>query len=315
MPKTKLLVLSISCLAVAAVTTATASHFIPKKLDLYEVTDAADFEIRDTSQPFKFNGEMWMSNGYLTNDIAYRDLWKSTDGFKWRKINGSTPYDPYSAIAVKDGYIYAAKNTVWRSRDGKNWELLKSDGPVSAQDSLPLMRSFKGKLWLFDHEQVYSSSDGREWDKHDAPYGHRRSYTVAVFKGALWVIGGGLLEPANPPEKQYVERTAMNDVWRSEDGVHWQLVTADPGFSPRMWPTSVVHKDRLYIVAGFSNKKAKNLHGIWSSADGANWEKVVTPTKLPARHWPSVWSFGDDIIIAAGNGWPLRNDVWRLGLK
>ncbi len=316
MVKSKLiLTIAVCCLTVTAVAAAIASHIIPKKFDLYEITDSADFEIRDTSQPFIFNGEMWMSNGYLTNDIAYRDLWKSTDGYKWRKVNGNTPYDTYSAIAVKDGYIYAAKNTVWRSKDGEQWDIVTSTGPVAAKDSLPLMRTFNGKLWFFDHDQVYSSADGREWDRHDAPYGHRRSYTVAVFKGALWVVAGGLLEPSSPPEKQYPERTAKNDVWRSEDGIHWQQVTPAAGFSPRMWPTAVAHKDRLYVVGGFSNKDATNLDDIWSTADGSTWEKVDTQTTLPARHWPSVWSYGDDIIIAAGNGWPLRHDVWRLGMN
>ncbi len=306
---------SILCLCAAALTTAAASHFLNKELDLEELTDGAKFEVRDTSQPFRFKGAMWMSNGYLTNELHYRDLWRSTSGVNWIKVNGNTPYDPYSAIAVKDGYIYAAKNTVWRSKDGKVWEKIKPDGPLSDENSLASMKSFRGKLWLFDKERVFSSVDGKEWEEHDAPYGHRWAYTVTVFKGALWLIGGGLAEPSDPPEKHYPERSAKNDVWRSEDGINWTLITADAGFAPRMWPTAVAHKDRLYVVAGFSNKEAKNLSDIWSTEDGEHWEKVVTKTELPARHWPSVWSNGDDIIIAAGNGWPLRNDVWRLGMK
>lgn len=302
--------------AVALLTAILAAFFwiTASPLNWRQIQPEAAFGIRDTAQPFVLGDKYWISNGYLTNSTVYRDLWSSADGVDWQQEVAATPYDPYSAIAVHNGRVFAAKNSVWASDNGKDWSLVSENGPTDAVTALPMMRSFKGRLWFFHFGEVWSSADGSEWRKEDAPFGRRSSFAVEVFNDSLWLIGGGLMEPASPPEVQYPERTAMNDVWRSSDGYTWELVTASAPWKPRMWPSTVVYDGRLYVVGGFSNRDVENFSDIWSSANGSDWSEVVTPNQFPARHWVSLFAVSDGIMLVAGNGWPLTNDVWRINL-
>lgn len=296
---------------IAATVWHTASRFYP---DWEIVRETAEFSIRDTSQPFVFDDAYWLSNGYLTNYTAYRDLWRSKDGREWEIVNEATPYDTYSAMAVHNGYIYAAKNTVWRSKDGVEWEQLTSRGPTDFPGSLPMMRSFNGHLWFFHLDEVSYSKDGVIWTRvEEIPFGRRASYAVEVFNDALWLFGGGRFEPSSPPEQQYPERTAMNDVWRSEDGSHWEKM-ADAPWEPRMWPSTVVYEDRLYVVGGFSNAKAQNLNSAWYTDDGRVWEELTASGTFSPRHWVSLFPTRSGMLLAAGNAWPLMNDVWHIRL-
>ena len=291
-----------------------------KKPDWELVTDAAAFGPRDTAQPIAFAGHIWLSNGYFDSQRpVIRDLWRSEvgeeTGSKWHKVLDETPFDHHSAVAVLNGKIYAAKNTVWRSDDGIKWEKLTDQGPTQFADALPMMRAFKGRLWFFWRDEIASSADGITWRAEGkGRYGPRSSYGVIANKDWIYVLGGALHNENNPKEKSYPTQTSVNDVWRSADGKVWTRLVKHAGWSPRKWPGVVAHNNKLYLFGGFDNLVGDNIGELWESEDGANWKRVVTDHEPSSRHWPSLFSSGEYLILAAGNGWPVINDVWKIKL-
>jgi hypothetical protein len=107
---------------------------------------------------------------------------------------------------------------------------------------------------------------------------------------------------------------ALNDVWSSEDGVHWLKETSNAPWHQRLWFNSVVYRDRIWVMGGWSNNPYKNHDDVWSSKDGKNWEKFQSKTVWKGRHEASAFVFKDKIWIAGGMTPPLVNDVWSLKL-
>ena len=86
-----------------------------------------------------------------------------------------------------------------------------------------------------DTAEVWKSTDGLHWDQavHAAPWSPREGAKAIVFKGRIYLIGGGLLDGP-----------LSNDVWSSGNGVEWVQETArinadGSGGSP------VVYHDRI----------------------------------------------------------------------
>ncbi len=100
---------------------------------------------------------------------------------------------------------------------------------------------FKDRIWMLGGVQkyyfgddndlkndVWSSVDGVHWERltDKAPWSPRAYHQVVVHAGKLWVLGGGNYLP---------NYQVKNDVWSSSDGVHWELVTEQAPWPPRIW--------------------------------------------------------------------------------
>lgn len=276
------------------------------------VADSTALQPRDTAHGIVFNNRLWVSNGWTHSGVPFRDLWSSRDGVQWQLEVAATPYDAYSGLAVHNGAIFAANRSVWRSVDGRTWQKIGVT-PLTRESSLPFLQSFNGKLYLFVVEGVWRSDDGTTWEEVPTPETLKRgSYAIAQFKGALWIMGGGKRLTASPPEVGDPEKTSFNDVWRFTEADGWIQVTASAPWSARLWPTAIVHGDRMFLVAGFDNRGNANLDETWVTSDGENWDRVERATRFTPRHWPTLFSTGEHILMVAGNGYPVLNDVWRL---
>ncbi len=97
---------------------------------------------------------------------------------------------------------------------------------------------------------VWSTADGNVWKQEtaSAPWSPRAYHAVLVHEGRLWVIGGGNYVP---------KYHALNDVWASPNGVDWERVTDRAAWDPRIWFSAVVHRDRMWVLGGWSNHPAQ----------------------------------------------------------
>ena len=121
----------------------------------------------------------------------------------------------------------------------------------------------------------------------------------------MFVFGGGNYVP---------EYEAFNDVWSSTDGVHWTRVTEKAAWHPRLWFTSVVYRNRMWVLGGWSNNPSKNWGDAWYSKDGKTWTEYKTSTTWKARHEHSAYVLGGKLWIAGGRARPLSSEVWSLEL-
>lgn len=286
------------------------------------VTEHAAFNPRDTGEGTVFAGKMWMSNGWAAKPenkmegINTRDLWTSTDGATWTRVNDNTPYDVYSEMVVFKGKLWAVSNSVWNSTDGVTWNKVLDKTPFGGRGYGEVV-VFKDRMWqLGSGEDVWFTANGINWTRvtDKAPYGDRATTAVAVFRDKLWVMAGRIVKANNPPEKTYKDYTSYNDVWCSADGVVWTRVVDSAPWAPRMWSVATVYADRLWIIGGFDNRNRRNLGDVWSTADGKNWQRFESKTQFAPRHEVTPYVYNGSLWVVAGNTWPVVNDAWRLTL-
>lgn len=300
-----------------------------------QATTQATWQPRDSCGEVVFDGHLWLLGGWLDSYSAPpRDVWRSSNGAEWELVTNNAPWlqsDLPTSLVFQDriwmmGGWYngrledaSASDQVWASRDGQEWEQVTACAGWSPRLGAAGV-VFQGKIWLLGGVQryydgtpadlrsdVWCSDDGQDWTQvtAQAPWSPRAYHAAVVFADRLWVFGGGNYLP---------EYEAHNDVWCSEDGVNWHCVTEAAPWSPRIWFSGVVYRNRIWLLGGWSNHPFQNWNDVWHTADGKRWEQLDADPVWSPRHEHSTYVFQDRLWVAGGNTPPLVNDVWSLEL-
>ncbi len=110
--------------------------------------------------------------------------------------------------------------------------------------------------------------------------------------------------------------TGLNDVWYSNNGSNWQLVTSNAGFSPRWAHTSVIKDFKIWVIGGTSDGQT-GLNDVWYSiwyegTGGVDWELATGNAGFSGR-WGHTSVIKDNKIWVIGgttDGSTGLNDVW-----
>lgn len=297
------------------------------------VTEHAAWQARDSCGEVEYKGKMWMWGGWFTStEPGPRDVWNSADGRNWTLVTKEAPWrhgDLPTSFVFDDkmwtmGGWYggrkpfaSASNEVWYSTDGATWTAATKKAPWKPRLGAGGV-AFDGKMWIlggieryFDGtpqhllNDVWYSTDGKNWKcaTEKAPWAPRAYHGVLAFDNKMWVFGGGNYRPG------YL---GFNDVWSSSDGAHWTHVTDHAPWAARIWFSNVVYKNHMWILGGWSDNPSVNWNDVWYSSNGKDWKELKTETVWSKRHEQSFFVFQDKIWIAAGNEWPLVNDVWNI---
>jgi hypothetical protein len=212
---------------------------------------------------------------------------------------------------------HSASNEVWQSTDGANWEQVTAKAEWTPRIGAALVE-FKGKMWLLGGAEnyyfgddkslkndVWSSEDGKRWTSStdNAGWSPRAYHQAAVLNDKIYVFGGGNYQP---------KYQAVNDVWCSEDGKNWTQVTEHAAWSPRLWFSSVVYRDRMWVLGGWSNNPSTNWGDVWHSKDGKDWTQLKSAISWKERHEHSAFVMQDKLWVAGGHAQPLSSEVWSL---
>ncbi len=177
---------------------------------------------------FVFQDKIWVLGGQTMPAFAggeeafYRDLWTTTDGANWQRVEPEEPcWSPRGMI----GGSVVFQGRVWVLGGGTY------DTPSTPR------RNFYNDVW--------SSADGIHWQRHleSAPWHPRQYHEVAVFDDRMWVLEGYHQQGGN-----------RNDVWYSADGVNWRELPDTP-WRPRHAASVFVFDDALWMVAGNNMEK------------------------------------------------------------
>ncbi len=288
-------------------------------VDWIDVTPETAFPPRDSAGELVSGERMWLFGGYTPEVI--NDVWRSDDGVTWSKA-GQVP-DP-SGVNIPLNFAYRGKMWVacnngyfYSTADGAAWSLVSSNAPWKGRYAAG-GAVFRDRMWVMGGKKagevandVWSSSDGAAWtcETASAPWSKRQLFSmVQVFHDRLWVLGGGITV--------YHPFRAYSDVWSSADGRKWTCVTERAPWPPRIWSTSAVYANRLWVFGGFrAEPNWNNFNDVWYSSDGKNWRELTTDTIWSPRHELSAYVHDGKLWVVAGNSWPLRNDVWSLEIK
>lgn len=296
---------------------------------------------RDSAGELVFNNKLWLFGGYIPETVC--DVWSSPDGINWTP-HADCPAEkgidiPIAFVYEGKMYVIALDQVLWATSDGDNWEEICRDAPWKGHIHRAAGGVFKGKLWLFEAGKdrgIWSSSDGghtwKEERKH-APWSNRKiDSTMLVYDNKVWIIGG-----SSGRNGSYFPFIAYSDVWCSEDCINWECVTNRAQWPKRMWQSTFVYKNRLWIAAGYhSEPESRHFGDVWYSVDGKNWREfhqhaiewkprdltsdTLMPLSVPApmwseRHETSVLVKDDEVYLMGGMEWPLKNDVWKLKIE
>ena len=299
------------------------------------VTDNAAWQARDSQGEFVYRNKLWVLGGWFNSTSAPpRDVWSSADGKDWALVTGDAPWkhsDLPMTIAYQDkmwlmgGWYngrlpgHSASSEVWWSTDGAKWTQATGAAGWSPRIAAAIVE-FQGQMFLLGGTEnyyfgddksaksdVWSSKDGKTWTcvTPAAEWPARAYHQAVVLNDRIYLFGGGNYVP------KYM---AFNDVWSSADGKTWRKETEQAGWSPRLWFSSVVYRDQMWVLGGWSNNPSKNWGDVWYSRNGKDWKELKTGTRWKERHEHSAYVFQDQIWIAGGHAQPLSREVWSLQL-
>ncbi|MFO1021889.1 MAG: galactose oxidase [Planctomycetales bacterium] len=303
--------------------------------DWVEVTPHAQFQPRDSSGEVVFKDKLWLLGGWFDSfKPAPRDVWSSSDGKTWTKVLDSAPWKhsdlPMTTVFQDRMWImggwyngrlpdHSSGNEVWSSADGLHWDQATQHADWTPRIAAGLV-TFKDRMWMLGGTEdyyfgtdknlkndVWSSPDGKLWNlaTNNAGWSPRAYHQAVVHDGKMWVLGGGNYVPAYH---------SKNDVWSSEDGIRWTQVTEHAPWAGRLWFSSVVYRDHIWVLGGWTKEPYKNLGDVWFSKDGKTWNQLKSNVIWKARHEHSSYVFQDKIWVVTGHAMPLNNDVWTLEL-
>jgi len=128
----------------------------------------------------------------------------------------------------------------------------------------------------------------------------RDSAGQLVFDGAMWVLGGWTNHNGR-----------LNDVWKSTDGVTWQLVTAEAPWDKRNLAGAAVHDGKMWIAGGIST--TSSYSDVWSSSDGVHWTLVTEQAPWGPRGGLTMVSWQGQLLVMGGMDFATGahySDVW-----
>jgi uncharacterized delta-60 repeat protein len=244
----------------------------------------------------------------------------------WTQMNANAEWSVRSrssVVAMPDGSIVlmggstsgGSVNDVWQSTDnGAHWNQVTAyaewtaryghSSVVMPDGSIVLMGGYatggyKTDVWRSTDNGAHwtQMTPSVEWSIRDLDFS-----TVAMPDGSIILMGG----------YDVVSHAYMNDVWQSTDnGAHWNQVTAHAEWSARDGHTTVVMPDGSIVLMGGWN--AGLLRDVWRSTDnGAHWTQMTASAEWsPRDHSTSVAMPDGSIVLMGGRDGLLRNDVWR----
>jgi hypothetical protein len=279
--------------------------------------------------PLICNNEIWSSTDgkdwRLDKPNTHRDRsFDPASDWEGRHSAGYVVFKDRMWIVGGDSNQGHYQNDVWNSADGNTWTWANRGKPVPwGPRCLHHTVAFKGKIWVMGgqlipkhvpggmeafYRDIWTSADGVTWEevKPKEPFWPQRGMIggAAVFKGRIWVLGGGTYETPMRPKRLF-----YNDVWSTADGVNWTEHTKAAPWPPRQYHEVAVWDGRLWVLEGWNGR---NRNDVWHSADGVTWHEVPkTPWK--PRHAASVFVHDGALWMVAGNN--MESDVWKLTRK
>lgn len=248
---------------------------------------------------------------FLPTSNFFNDVWASTDGVAWTQLTASAAWEPRAGLSavVLDEYIY-----VLGGSQNDDASIIGPDGPA--------------RIYYND---VWRSVDGVDWElmTNTAPWEPRAGASVVAFDDALWLFGGEdgfTCEPLPDCDVPY-----FNDVWRSVDGVDWELMSAAASWSKRPGHQCEVVGEEFVCFGGFG--LLENPMDVWSSPDGVSWALLPDPPwnavdqsevkydfdsiTVDSEAGPVVLTFGGDRetfeFSDPENYLRVDDDVWMFG--
>ena len=256
------------------------------------ITTEAAWPGRHTAGYCVHDGKMWVLGGdiYCNTD----DVWCSSDGVEWTCMCEAAPWGPgrvthHTVVFEGAIYVIGGQTTPQFRANTPNVGKYKTAPPVD--------EAFFSDVWR--------SVDGASWEclTKDAPWGPRALIGGSAVKdGYIWLLGGGLYDTPGRPARDF-----RNDVWRSRDGVGWELVLAEAPWAARQYHDCAVFDNKLWVCEGYGLERGSSMTVSYGAGRQNKWHLITDSGggENKEEHWPSL-----DELQAQGESLANRSDVW-----
>lgn len=139
----------------------------------------------------------------------------------------------------------------------------------------------------------------------EVPFSARTEHTSLVFKKRQWIMAG------------HAQGGLRNDIWSSENGKTWKVITHNADFGARRSHGATVLNDQMWIVGGESGTPGnlKQHNDAWFSKDGESWMAATKNAAFSERKQHTLSSFNGRmwVIGGTGNTTGTKSDIWVSG--
>ena len=143
-----------------------------------------------------------------------------------------------------------------------------------------------------------------DWSRivENAEWGPLRLMRCVSHGNYIYVTGG------NP--NAFGGRT--DNVYRSLDGITWELLTDNPGWAARAAHGFLYYGGKFWVFGG-SDAAAGFLNDVWSSDDCITWNQETAAAPWSTRHEFAYCIHDGKIYLSGGfSGAGYKNDVWSF---
>jgi len=250
---------------------------------LYTTSDGTKWAI-ENGFPQKDNLEIVFSDKKLFAAVSH-SIYSSNDGRNWNLIINSPEIKTPCGMRNEKLYITELEGLAGPcfTSDGINWESAENGVKVSLipydmgkdgvnnYDEFSVIE-FNNNGWIIGEssDRVYKTADGLNWKKVNVNpakrFINRSKGAIGVLNGSIYIAGTGSF---NGLDKKYY--IVMNDIWRSRDGISWDLVTENAPWDKMMNAVLVTFQNRLILLGGDRYGGNGSVFQVWMSPDGMNW--------------------------------------------
>ncbi|QJW89453.1 hypothetical protein HNV11_08685 [Spirosoma taeanense] len=264
------------------------------------------FSHHDTLWAFHFDGVWFSANGRSWIKSSLPNVIDNLAFLNYVSFNNSI-----LGLGRFTGNIeqYSLQSTIYRTHDLKGWEILANPSTLPRRFFYrPFV--FQNKLWFVGGEDsktqfadIWNSPDGIVWTKvkDNLSFGKRSRSQVVMLGNKLYLLN--------------------NDVWSSEDGLHWKQETGAIINGVEIFGyTAVVLDGQIWLLG--CNRNGQFSSQVLVSSDGRTWWEQKAPWSprggiAACVHQGKIYMTGGKYGGFDGDQTKFiySNDVWVLERK
>jgi hypothetical protein len=235
------------------------------------VAPHAAFEARYGHSSVVFDNKIWVIGGVsaqrnqsgIYSSTPKNDVWYSSDGITWEPATRSAefpPSDPTRAVVFDNKIWIFTDSGTWNSGDGVNWSPVNSTFVIPMYGTNPIVT--KDRMYVVSDgvfDRFWNSHDGITWYKGSTPpflyenYSANPSANVIVINDTIWMF------------RSYRDHKSYewgSDIWKSEDGAVWVLVTDSPAYAKNIENViefrPIIHNNKIWAFM------TRTYHGMFT---------------------------------------------------
>ncbi len=200
---------------------------------------------------------------------------------------------------------------IWSSEDGENWTLETNNAAFGPRNGHAIIE-FQNKLWLYNgsngsalSREIWSSDNGINWTRelsdhpwNNTPFLGQNSTTMFVFENKIWRFAAYHGDTG--------DITPERNVWNSNDGKNWVLVTENHGFDRKYGMKVIPFQGKLIAFEGHNSGGSK-ISKVRQSTNGIDWEIVSENLPFDIGIYSDAVIQNEKLYLTGGLGY---NELW-----